>query len=128
MDTDTIRSAELAIQPCSETSHLGRSRGCFHERQAKLRGSFAQVGEVPFSGPLFIVRRAQIAKRGAMGEEVIDDAREFMGGGDDGRFGALASPHPPVVGAQAIVAATDRLRRQSKRLAGAVAGLERAPA
>src|SRR5215510_8978304 len=42
-------------QPCSETSHLGRSRGCFHERQTKRRGSFAQVGEVPFSGPLFIV-------------------------------------------------------------------------
>src|SRR5262249_38792324 len=114
------------LQPCSETSHVGRSRGCFHERQAKLRGSFAQVGEVPFSGPLFIVLRAKIAKGGGWGGGVIEEAGDFRGGGEVGRLGAWASPHPPVVGAQAIVAATDRLRRQSKRLAGAVAGLERA--
>jgi hypothetical protein len=63
-----------------------------------------------------------------MGQQVVDDARDIVGGGDDGRFGALASPHPPVVGSQAIVAATDGLRREPKGLAGAIAGLQRAPA
>jgi hypothetical protein len=48
------------------------------------------MSEVALPGPLFIVLRAQIAKRGAMGQQVVDDARDFMGGGDDGRFGALA--------------------------------------
>jgi hypothetical protein len=86
------------------------------------------MSEVTLPGPLFIVLRAQLAEWGAMSEQVVDDAREFMGGGDDGRFGALASPHPPVVGSQAIVAATDGLRREPKGVAGAMAGLERAPA
>jgi hypothetical protein len=48
----------VGLQPCSETSHVGRSRRRFHERQAKLRGSFAQIGEVARPGPLFIVLRA----------------------------------------------------------------------
>jgi hypothetical protein len=86
------------------------------------------MSEVALPGPLFIVLRAQIATWGAMGQQVVDDARDFMGGGDDGRFGALASPHPPVVGSQASVAATDGLRREPKGLAGAIAGLQRAPA
>ena len=63
-----------------------------------------------------------------MGQQVVDDARDCMGGGDDGRFGALTGSHPPVIGAQAIVASTDGLRREPKGLAGAIAGLQRAPA
>jgi hypothetical protein len=86
------------------------------------------MSEVALPGPLFIVLRAQIATWSARGQQVGDDARDFMGGGDDGRFGALASPHPPVVGSQAMVAATDGLRREPKGLAGAIAGLQRAPA
>jgi hypothetical protein len=59
---------------------------------------------------------------------VVDEARDCMGGGDAGRCGALARPHPPVVGAQAIGAATDGVRREPNGLAGAMAGLQRAPA
>jgi hypothetical protein len=113
---------------CQKLRTLMRLRGCCYKRQAKRRGSFARVGEIPFPGPSFIVLRAQIAKWGAMGEEMAGDARDLVGGGDDGRLGTEAGPHPPVVGPQAIVAATDRLRREPKGLAGAIAGLQGAPA
>ena len=63
-----------------------------------------------------------------MGEQVIDDTREFVGGGHDGRFRPEAGPHPSVVGSQAVVAATDRLCCEPKGLTGTIAGLERAPA
>jgi hypothetical protein len=86
------------------------------------------MSEVALPGPLCIVLRAQLAKRGARGQQVVDEARELVGGGADDRVGALASPHPPVVGAPALVAATAGLRRAPKGLAGAIAGLPRAPA
>jgi hypothetical protein len=121
-------SAVRWCTPAQKLRTLMRLGRCFYKRQAKLRSSFAQIGEIPFPGPLFIVLRAEIAKRGAMREEVVDDARDLVGGRDDGGFGAEASPHPPVVGPPAMVAATDGLRREPQGLAGAIAGLERAPA
>jgi hypothetical protein len=60
-----------------------------------------------------------------MCEQVVDDARKFMGGGDNGRLGTEAGPHAPIEGPQAIVAATHRLRRQSEGLTGPIASLER---
>jgi hypothetical protein len=61
-----------------------------------------------------------------MGEQVIDDARGPGGGGRDGRFWTEPGAHAPVERPQTVMAATDRLRRQSKRVGGA--GLERARA
>ena len=77
---------------------------------------FCAGPQFPLPGPLFIVRSAQVAKRGPMGEQVIDDAREFVGGGDDGRLGTEAGPHAPVEGPQAIVAATRPLAPPAGRL------------
>jgi cell wall-associated NlpC family hydrolase len=91
-------------------------------------GFMARAHDVALPGPLCIVRGAQVSVRGALGEQVLDDARECVGGGDDGCFGAQAGSHPPGEGPQALVAAADRLRREPKRWAGAVAGRQRAPA
>ncbi len=63
-----------------------------------------------------------------MGAQVLDDTGDLMGRGHDGRFGAEAGAHPPVVSAQAMMAATDRWRRQPEGLARTVSGLERTPA
>jgi hypothetical protein len=85
-----------------------------------------QVSEVPLPGPLSLVPHAQIPIKGAMGEQVIDDARGPGGGGRDGRFWAEPGAPAPVEHPQTVMAATDRSRRQSKRVAGA--GFERARA
>jgi hypothetical protein len=63
-----------------------------------------------------------------MGEQVIDDAREFMGGDHNGRLRPEAGPHAPVVSSQAVVAATDRLGREPQDLSGPVAGCQSGPA
>jgi hypothetical protein len=63
-----------------------------------------------------------------MSEQVIDDTGDLMGRGHDGRFRTEAGSHPPVVGAQAMMAATGRWRRQPEGLARTVSGLERTPA
>jgi hypothetical protein len=86
------------------------------------------MSEVALPGPLVSGRRAQIATRGARGQPVVVEARECMGGGDEGRLGALVSPPPPGGGSQAMVAATAGWRRAPKGVAGAMAGPPRAPA
>ena len=63
-----------------------------------------------------------------MDEQVIDDASNLVGGGDNSGLRPEASPHAPIVGPQAVAAATHRMRRQPERLTGAVTSLERAPA
>jgi hypothetical protein len=63
-----------------------------------------------------------------MREQVIDDASQLVGSGDDGRLGAESGPQALVEGCQAVVAATDRLGREPQCLSGAVAGLQRASA
>jgi hypothetical protein len=63
-----------------------------------------------------------------MREQVVDEARKCMGGGHNSGLGTETSPHTPIEGPQAIVAATHRLCRQPEGLAGPIAGLERAPA
>jgi hypothetical protein len=83
---------------------------------------------VALPGPLVSGRRAQIAPRGARGQPVVAEARACMGGGDEGRLGALASPPPPGGGSQAMVAATAGWRRAPKGLARAVTGVQCVPA
>jgi hypothetical protein len=63
-----------------------------------------------------------------MDAQVIDDTRDVVGGGHHRGLRTAASPPAPVVGPQAVAAATPRRRRQPERLPGAVTSLERAPA
>jgi hypothetical protein len=44
----------------------------------------APGGEFPLPGSLFTVLGTQIATRGTVGEQTIDNARDFAGGGHDG--------------------------------------------
>jgi hypothetical protein len=62
---------------CSETSD-GGSRGSLHKGHTELGRLLAHVGDLPSPGPLFICLGAQVAKRGARCEQVIDDARECV--------------------------------------------------
>jgi hypothetical protein len=71
-------------QTCSETPDMSGLRLRLHQRQAESGRFVAQGGEFPLPGSLFIVLGTQIAKRGAVGEQTIDNACDFMGGGHNG--------------------------------------------
>jgi hypothetical protein len=84
----------------------------------------AQCRDIPVSCPLLICRGAEVSEGRPMREQMIDNAGDLVGRGHDDRFGPESDPHAPVERPQAVQAATERLRCQSKRVAGPVAGLQ----
>ena len=63
-----------------------------------------------------------------LGEQMIHNSGQFMGGGGNGGFGAFARPDAAVIGAQAGLGAAHTAGGQPKRLAGTVAHGEQAAA
>jgi hypothetical protein len=70
-------------QSCSETSNVGGSYLALDQRHADSGRLFAHRGDLAGTDPLALFFGAQITKRGAMGEQVIDDARDLVGRGDN---------------------------------------------
>ena len=83
-----------------------------HEHRLITQIWYHMSSTVPKSYGLGRAGQLMLQKCNYCGPQVVDDARDLVGGRDDGGFGTEASPHPPVVGPQAVVAATDRLRRE----------------
>jgi hypothetical protein len=94
---------------CSETSDTGGSCLAFDQRQAESGRLFAHRGDLTGTAALVICLGAQVAKRGAMGAQVIDEACDLVGRGDNRRRRTEASAHAPVEGPQPTLAATGRL-------------------
>jgi len=61
-----------------------------------------------------------------MFQEMINNARQFMRGGDNGLGTAQTGSHPPIECAQGARAATERLRRQPQGLRRPIVHVERA--
>jgi NAD(P)-dependent dehydrogenase (short-subunit alcohol dehydrogenase family) len=72
------------VQPSSETSNVSRSCLAFNQRQAESGRLFAHRGDLPGTDPLAILFGAQITTRGPLGEQVVDEARDLVGRGDNG--------------------------------------------
>jgi hypothetical protein len=70
-------------QTCSETSNVGGSGLSLYQCQAESDRLFAHRSDLTGTDPLALFLGAQITKRGAMGEQVIDDARDLVGRGDN---------------------------------------------
>jgi hypothetical protein len=73
-----------AEQTCSETSEVGDLCLSFYQRQAESGRLFAHRGDLTGTAPLGIFFGTQIAKWGAMFEQVIDDARYLVGRSHNG--------------------------------------------
>jgi len=71
-------------QTSSETSNVSSLCLAFDQRQAEPGGFFAHRGDLTGTAALVIFLGAQVAKRGAMGEQVVDDTCDFVSRGDNG--------------------------------------------
>ena len=71
-------------QTYTETSNVGGSCLALDQRQAESGRLVAHRGDLTGTDPLALCLEAQITKRGAMGKQVIDDARDLVGRGDHG--------------------------------------------
>jgi hypothetical protein len=81
----------MTLQTSSETSHVSSLCLAFDQRQAESGGFFAHRGDLTGTAALVIFLGAQVAKRGAMGEQVIDDPCDLVSRGDNGGFGGSAT-------------------------------------
>ena len=114
--------------PAQKLSDIRGLCGRLHEREAEPQRFVAPRRDIPLSGPPFICCGAEVAEGRPRRAPVVDETGHLVGCRHDGCLGPDSGPQAPGERPQAVLAATDRWLRQSKRLAGAVAGLPRAPA